>query len=304
MAENSIRIVSYNVENLFHTTDSTRHWTHTKYWNKIEHISRVITNIGNDNMQDIIGWQPPAIIGLQEIENDSCLIDLCHKMYNYHYRYIHYDSPDHRGIDVGLLYDTTQFQVLHSEPLRVPLDSSTTTRDILYVCGIITHHHSKFKIHHPIISTDTLHLMVCHLPSMLGGRAESQWKRNNALAVIQSQLQKIGYHSDVHKKVNIVVMGDFNDSKAQIDNMYNAFLIPDKKRVHTHKYQGIWGQLDYFFVSESLKEKASAHVFNADWLLEYDKKYLGYKPKRTYNGYHYKKDGYSDHLPIVMDITL
>lgn len=139
MAENSIRIVSYNVENLLRTPDSTRHWTRSKYWNKIEKISRVIANISSEgaDKQDVYSWQPPAIIGLQEIENDSCLIDLCRRMRTYHYGYIHYDSPDHRGIDVGLLYDTTQFRVLYSEPLRVPLDSLTTTRDILYVRGTI-----------------------------------------------------------------------------------------------------------------------------------------------------------------------
>lgn len=283
MAENSIRIVSYNVENLFHTPDSARHWTRTKYWNKIEKISRVIANI-----------QSPAIVGLQEIENDSCLMDLCRKMRNFHYGYVHYDSPDHRGIDVGLLYDTTRFQVLYSEALRVPLDSVTTTRDILYVCGTI--------------GNDTLHLMVCHLPSMLGGRAESQWKRDSALMVIQRQLAKLGYYSDVHKKVKIIIMGDFNDDKTDIKGMENAIQRTGKREqrtgyAKTHKYQGRWAQLDYFWISEALKEKASAHVFDADWLMEDDAKYLDKRPKRTYNGWRYNKEGYSDHLPIYLDLT-
>lgn len=302
MAENSIRIVSYNVENLFRTEDSIRHWTRSKYWNKIEKISRVIANLNKDGFSSdsVYFWQPPAIVGLQEIENDSCLIDLCRKMRNFHYSYVHYDSPDHRGIDVGLLYDTMQFRVLYSEPLRVPLDSLTTTRDILYVRGTIIN--PPFNEASPL-SNDTLHLMVCHLPSMLGGRAESQWKRDSALSVIKRQIEKIGYSR------NIVVMGDFNDDRTDIQGMYNAIQITGKKEnktghIKTHKYQGIWAQLDYFWISEALKEKASAHIFDANWLLEEDVKYLDKRPKRTYNGWRYNPAGYSDHLPIYLDIIL
>lgn len=313
MAENSIRIVSYNVENLLRTPDSTRHWTRSKYWNKIEKISRVIANISSEgaDTQDVYSWQPPAIIGLQEIENDSCLIDLCRRMRTYHYSYIHYDSPDHRGIDVGLLYDTTQFRVLYSEPLRVPLDSLTTTRDILYVRGTIINsasYQSQIINQKSQICNDTLHIMVCHLPSMLGGRAASQWKRDSALTIIQRQLSKLGYYSDVHKKVNIVIMGDFNDEKTSINGMYNAIQITgkrEKKTDHsnTHKYQGRWAQLDYFWLSESLIKKASAHVYDAPWLLEEDTKYLGTRPRRTYIGWRYNRAGYSDHLPIYLDIV-
>lgn len=284
MAENSIRIVSYNVENLFKTEDTIKHWTHKKYWNKVEKISRVIANIGYK--------QIPAIVGLQEVENDSCMIDLCRKMRKFHYKYIHYDSPDKRGIDVGMLYDSTQYKVLESEPLHVPLNNQSTTRDILYVKGIL------------LATQDTLHIMICHLPSMLGGRAQSQWKRDSALNVIKHQLYKLDYDNVVHKKVNIIIMGDFNDSNTKIQGMYNAIKITNKNNNnYTHKYQGRWAQLDYFWISESLIKKASAHVFNASWLQEKDSKYLDIRPKRTYNGWKYNKEGYSDHLPIYLDLT-
>ena len=75
-----IRIVAYNVENLFDTKndslrnddeflpDGTNHWTYSRYLTKLGHIAQVIAAIGE--------WTPPAIIGMVEVETDSCLIQL------------------------------------------------------------------------------------------------------------------------------------------------------------------------------------------------------------------------------------
>lgn len=299
MAENCFRVMSYNVENFFHpehdslkndwefTKDGTRHWTFTRYYNKAEKISRVIANVGE--------WNKVAIIGLCEIENEQCCKQLCYRMRNYHYAYVHYDSPDARGIDVAMMYDSLQFRLLESEAMHVSLDSVTFTRDILYAKGIM------------MATTDTLHMMVCHLPSQLGGRAESQWKRDKALAVIQARVDSI---YSINENAQIIVMGDFNDARLnQLKNMQNVTTVSRGSYdtlttvVGTHKYNGIWSQLDQFYVSRVLADKVKAVIYAPEWLLEYDKKYLGYKPKRTYNGYHYNKDGYSDHLPIVMQVA-
>jgi hypothetical protein len=42
-------------------------------------------------------------------------------------------------------------------------------------------------------------------------------------------------------------------------------------------------------------------VFNAPFLLEEDDRYLGEQPSRTYRGMRYHA-GYSDHLPIILDL--
>ena len=70
----------------------------------------------------------------------------------------------------------------------------------------------------------------------------------------------------------------------------------------THKYQGRWTCLDQFYVSASLDSVADVRIYDAEWIMEQDEKYLGLRPKRTYNGFRYQKDGFSDHLPIVMTI--
>ncbi len=304
-SENCFRVMEYNVENLFHpahdslkddwefTKDGARHWTYSKYYNKADKISRVIANVGE--------WNKLAIIGLCEVENEQCCRELCYRMRNYHYAYVHYESPDARGIDVAMLYDSLQYRLIESEVLHVKLDSTTSTRDILYTKGVMP-------------NCDTLHVMVCHLPSQLGGRAESQWKRDRALAVIQARVDSL-YRAN--EEARIIVMGDFNNGrKDQLQSMQNVSIVyrrlteglPNayKTVLHvdgTHKYRGIWSDLDQFYVSRILEEKVSAKIYAPDWLLEYDKKYLGYKPKRTYNGYRYNKEGYSDHLPIVMEVA-
>ena len=131
----TLRIVSYNVENLFdnrHDTlksdldympEGARHWTYRRYQAKVERIAQVLTAIG--------GWHAPILVGLCEVENARCLRSLCWCLRRYHYKYVHYESPDERGIDVALLYDSTRFHLLHSEPIPVPLPSAPT-RDILF----------------------------------------------------------------------------------------------------------------------------------------------------------------------------
>ncbi len=294
----TLRIVSYNVENLFDnrpdtlkndldfTPEGMRHWTYRRYQTKVERIAQVLTAIG--------GWQAPVLVGLCEVENARCLRSLCWCLRRYHYRYVHYESPDERGIDVALLYDSTRFHLLHSEPIPVPLPSAPT-RDILYVQGTL----SPVAIQQP---SDTFHLFICHLPSQLGGTSETEWKRAIAKSVLQSHIDSI---LTVSPSANVIVMGDMNSAPAndlpRMTNLMLPYTQNTFKAEGTHKYNGIWTYLDQFYVSSSLTHRISASVFAPTWLLEEDTKYLGVKPRRTFVGYTYH-DAYSDHLPIVLQI--
>ena len=293
-------IVSYNVENLFdnrhdtlksdldYTPEGARHWTYRRYQAKVERIAQVLTAIG--------GWHAPVLVGLCEVENARCLRSLCWCLRRYHYKYIHYESPDERGIDVALLYDSTRFHLLHSEPVPVPLPSAPT-RDILYVQGTILPDTQSAP-------ADTFHLFICHLPSQLGGTSETAWKRAVAKSVLQSRIDSVFTTSP---SANIIVMGDMNSSPSDDLPRLTNLMLPNAQNIFkaegTHKYNGIWTYLDQFYVSPSLLDCVSASVFSPMWLLEEDTKYLGFKPRRTFNGYHYR-DAYSDHLPIVLTLTL
>ena len=289
--KSSLRIVSYNVENLFDTKHDTlkndssflpegmHHWTYRRYQTKIDRIAQVLVNIG--------GWESIPLVGLCEVENARCLRNLCYKLRRFHYKYVHYDSPDERGVDVALLYDSTRLSILNSRALSLSLDGDAT-RDILYVSALYE-------------QRDTVHVMMCHLPSQLGGASASDWKRQRAKSLIQSQIDSILL---LQPSANIVVMGDMNTSaQDDLTGMVNLMIPIQKMGKGTHKYQGIWTCLDQFYVSQSIATKATTTIFSPWWLLEEDTKYLDYKPHRTYIGFRYN-DGYSDHLPIVLHIQL
>ena len=289
--KSSLRIVSYNVENLFDTKHDTlkndssflpegmHHWTYRRYQTKIDRIAQVLVNIG--------GWESVPLVGLCEVENARCLRNLCYKLRRFHYKYVHYDSPDERGVDVALLYDSTRLSILNSRALSLSLDGDAT-RDILYVSALYE-------------QRDTVHVMMCHLPSQLGGASNTDWKRQRAKSLIQSQIDSIFLYQP---SANIVVMGDMNTSaQDDLTGMVNLMIPIQKMGQGTHKYQGIWTCLDQFYVSQSIATKATTTIFSPWWLLEEDTKYLDYKPHRTYIGFRYN-DGYSDHLPIVLHLRL
>jgi len=318
-AKGSFRVVSYNVENLFYperdsvwepnpdpslkgreiliekddaewTPDGERRWSYTRYYRKVENIARVLTNIGE--------WSGVDIVGLQEIENAECVERLCFTLRRGEYDFVHYESPDKRGIDVALVYKKSRVDTLKSERLEVKGERSgeyLVTRDILYVCARVD-------------KQDTLHFFVCHLPSQRGGKAESEWKRQAAKQVLQRAVDSV---LTISPEAQIIVMGDMNSEPKEdiiglknrmINDQMSAAIMPlnDENGVRgTHKHQGRWTCLDQFYTSSAVEGRV--YIYDAEWMMETDEKYLGLKPKRTYNGYTYQ-NGYSDHLPIVLQI--
>ena len=291
-----IIIVNYNVENLFHpkhdsvmvdsvwvekddyewTPESNRHWSYKRYYNKVDNIARVLTNIGE--------WNGVDIVGLQEVENAWCMSRLCRTMRAGEYDFVHYESPDKRGIDVALLYRKSRVDTLRTRALQVDLGQQTT-RDILYVCAAVD-------------KRDTLHLFVCHLPSQRGGKAESEWKRDQAKRVLHTTIDSV---MALHSNAKIIVMGDMNS--APTDDLRGLTNCMVTIKGGTHKYHGQWTCLDQFYTSSSIDSISDVRIYDAEWIQETDEKHMGLKPKRTYNGFKYQ-NGYSDHLPIVMDIKL
>ena len=328
---NTIRIVSYNVENLFdyrHDTlkndfaflpEGQYRWTKTKFHNKLHKIAQVICNIGDTLL--------PAIIGLQEVENDSCLYRLCHNHLGSHffsYAYLHYESPDLRGIDVALLYDTTLFRPLSAYPIPIPFDSTVRpTRDILYAHLLNTSRITQMSEHTPLAGNDrssfSLHCFVCHFPSQLGGAANTKKRRQQ---VEQTLINHIDSLLSIDPDAKIIVMGDFNgeprDCLPPLINLMNSgnnsmyersetfstmkYAPSNRKHYYTYKFRDIWSCIDQFFVSPSLLYLITdTRVYSPEWLLEKDERYLGYKPFRTFVGPRFN-GGYSDHLPIILDI--
>ncbi len=314
---NNLKIVSYNVENFFDcvhdsmsndmefTPSGMRNWTYSKFKTKQANIAKVITAIG--------GWDTPGIVGLCEVENRKCLIDLTRYsgLKNLRYKFLHHESPDPRGIDVALLYQPKQFRPIHDEaiPIHFPNSVQSKTRDILFASGIIP-------------TGDTLHVFVCHFPSRLEGELESEEKRFFVASVLRVKVDSLFAAT---LKPKILIMGDFNDfptNKSILEVLKaNPIIEPIKEnrlynlvyKLHTdgngsNKHLGDWGALDQIIVSGSLLNQTSSiytkpedvHFFDADFLLENDKTYLGKQTFRTFVGMKYQA-GFSDHLPVFAD---
>ncbi len=308
--KNQYRIMFYNVENYFDakldssltynefTPDGDLHWTLSKYINKRNSIYKVIKAVG--------GWNPVTIIGLAEIENKFVLSDLINStpLVKEKYKIVHFESNDFRGIDVALLYKSDTFILLHSEKIviRDPKNPDFTTRDILYVKGLL--------------ATDTLHVFVNHWTSRYRGYLESEPYRLLASRALMNLTDSICM---VNSSANIVLMGDFNDNpnnksmqlitNSSLCEFDNPKLLSSRSDVAgTLKYKGNWQNYDQFFVANALitgnnglQCSSSGHIFDAEFLLEVDLQHLGMKTKRTNIGYKYH-GGTSDHLPIYIDI--
>lgn len=313
--KSGIRIMFYNVENLFHPSNDSlknddefaegglRYWNWNRYERKLTQVAQNIIAVGE--------WEPPAIVGLCEIENLQCLKDLLFDspLRNYGYEILHQESADNRGIDVAFLYRPDHFKLIDFKSFKLNFpDSSRSSRDILYMKGLT--------------ETDTLHCFVNHWPSRYGGELATKHKRNFAASVLKAKFDSI---QAVNSDASIIAMGDFNDypsdesmvnilsAKKDTANIKPSDLInltwQYEKISGTNKYKGEWNILDQFIVNQSLfnfNSKLStnfsySHIFSADWLLIDEVNGLGQKPYRTYNGFKYI-GGYSDHLPIYVDI--
>jgi predicted extracellular nuclease len=315
----SVRIMFYNVENLFDIQndslkndeeflpDGLRRWNNTRYYKKLNSIFRTIASAGE--------WSPPEIIGLAEIENRKVLEDLIHNTYlsKYSYGIVHEDSPDLRGIDVGMIFRNDLITVLDHRsfiPEHYTKDNFFS-RNVLYVkC---------------IIRNDTVHIFINHWPSKLGGTLANIALRIDIAEMVKNKADSINLRSK--GKARIVVMGDFNctwsdnemkilvseevETPEQNIGLINLSENPAKKGKGSYRYQGIWEMFDQIIVSDYLinckyglcTDTESFNVYDPDFLLKNDSKYPGRTPFSTFLGYRYQ-GGYSDHLPVILRLRM
>lgn len=309
------RIIFYNTENLFDTIDDPHtedeeflpgakaQWTGERYHIKLDHIAKVLAAMLERNQ--------PLVIGLAEVENRQVVCDLIARpaLKKFDLGVIEHDSPDPRGIDVGLVYNKKLIAIQDTAFLTVRLpDLEKGTRDIVYVKGEV--------------GGKAMHFFVDHWPSRRDGPAVSQVRRYAAAMVLRNKINQIE-HADPHAA--IVVMGDLNDNpvdssvsfilgaQALIEHpqtlaLYDLMLRPYQEGQYSLKYKSENDVFDQFIVTGSLLDGVSTpqvttregHIFRQDWMLFKHPKY-GEMPNRTYSGpiWH---GGYSDHLPVYIDV--
>ncbi|MGW8123167.1 endonuclease/exonuclease/phosphatase family protein [Roseivirga echinicomitans] len=316
--EERVRLVFYNVENLFDYFDDSltmdeqflprgdHYWTKSRYTEKQNKLAKTILAMG--------GWEAPDLIGFCEIENRFVLESLTQftQLKAIGYEIIHKDSRDARGIDVAAIYRPDKLTLLNYEfyELNFPFDPSSRTRDIL---------HAVMQLP----NKDTLHFFVNHWPSKFGGEFETQPKRMFAAQFVRSKADSL---LQLNPEARIVITGDFNAEPEEeamtaglalntdIDQLKSTDLFNlmyDLRFVTgTHSFENKWAILDQFIVSGNLLMSQSktrvhqrtAQIFDMDFLIM-EGATGARRPFRTYQGPKYI-GGYSDHLPILMDLIL
>jgi len=315
-----VRILFYNVENLFDTyddiagkdeeflPDGTRRWTRKRYENKINSIYKTLIAAGS--------WSPPAVVGLCEVENRRVLEDLVHGTYlsRFDYDIVHEDSDDERGIDVCMIFRPDQARLLsyrYLKPYSVS-GEALRTRSVLYA-----------KL---LVLGDTLHLLINHWPSRRGGVLTGESSRSRIALMIRHVTDSLGSISC--GKARVLIMGDFNcppddhimqslagqsQGKANENglSLVNLAVKAGKSVKGTYKYRGAWETIDQMLASDHLlgcskglaADSLGFKVFSPEFLLCNDEKYTGSAPFSTYRGYRYQ-GGISDHLPVFLDLFL
>ena len=302
-------VMFYNLENLFDTINSNgtydlefspngaRQWDGRKYWSKIDRMAYAFAQMKTDNTP----YGPVA---------------------DYH------ESPDRRGVDVGVLYNPRFFRVLNVTNQRLSeidferaaaaadpgrkaeyeWNENFKTRDQICVVGLL--------------AGDTVAVIVNHWPSRLGGQEASSPKREAAGYMCRRTIDSlVNVHGD---HIGIIFMGDLNDDpmdkacaesvggKRNIEDvvtpgeMYNPFWKILASGVGTLAYKGQWNLFDQIMCSSFFtkyregKDKPQltfvrAEALNRDFLKTQEGDRKGY-PLRTYSSGVFL-NGYSDHFP-------
>ncbi|WP_010249367.1 endonuclease [Myroides injenensis] len=317
-------IAFYNVENLFDTIrdpkiydeewtpTGAQSWTSQKYNQKIHNLARVMSQIGTDDNP-----QMPAVIGVAEVENRGVLEDLVKdpQLAPGDYGIVHYDSPDKRGIDVGLLYSRKHFTPISTQPHTLyiydmnKVDKNTGekgvrvyTRDQLLVSGLL--------------DGEEMHFIVNHWPSRVGGEKRSSPLREAAAALNKKIIDSL---QAINPNAKVITMGDMNDgpynnsmkkvlkteakkSNVKPGGLFNPMEKMAKDGLGTLAYRDAWDIFDQMVITEPYLREGhdswkfwKARIYKKPFMIQSTGQYKGY-PLRNTNGI----PGFSDHFPVYI----
>lgn len=262
---NRVRVAFWNLENLYDTINApavadneftptgSAKWTAQKYHHKTVAIRKVISEIDAD------------LLGVCEVENREVVEDILLQGYDY----VHFDSPDIRGIDVALLYKSDRVVVESAKAVKAR--GEHPTRDLLLV---------EVKV-----EGVPLRVVVAHLPSRRSQNAKTQRQRQMILDQIDSLT------CDVE---SAVVCGDFNQnpSPKMLPSLYNATAEPYRQGKGSYAYGDVWQMYDQILVSNRLR--CQAEVFVRGDMVQQSGRFKGYPAKAAP----------SDHFPVFVEIVL
>ena len=191
-----VSVAFWNLENLFDYEDDPdnpgddeflpdKEWDQDRYGRKLSHLARAIESLNTD------------LLAVCEVENQRVLKDLVSEpeLVTADWSIAHIDSPDHRGIDLALLF-RDPFQ-LASPPILHPIDmgdGNIATRGVLEV---------------PLqVSGHAITVLINHWPSRYGGAEKSAPKRAAAATTARGVIDA---HLAQDPNADLLIVGDFND---------------------------------------------------------------------------------------------
>lgn len=313
-------VAFYNLENLFDTLNDTEKNDEASpmmeikanreeiYKKKVHNMARVISDVGTETTGNA-----PAIIGICEVENVDVVEDVANDplLLAKDYGIVHFESPDRRGIDVGLMYQKGLFQPISksSHTLKIYDDRTRKrvyTRDQLLVSGKL--------------DGDLIHIIVSHWPSRSGGEARSRPKR---IAAAKLNKRIIDSLQVIDPYAKIITMGDLNDDptnasvkdvlkakakkkNVKIKEIYNPYINMFKKQgLGTTAYRDAWSLFDQIMVTKPLIETDfssfryyKAGIYNKNYLTNKKGRWKGYPLRSFANGGF--TNGFSDHFPVYI----
>jgi predicted extracellular nuclease len=344
VAANEIKIMSYNVENLFDTVHDEgksdweflpkssplkknceseglykkkcydTNWTDEHLALKINQIARVVAAQG----------ALPDAMGIVEVENERVVGMLAKKLG--YAKFVMTNSPDARGIDVALMYNEGKIHYLNHTEKEVKF-GNLKTRNLLAV---------NFSVHG---SNEILGLYVNHWPS--------QGKKSDSRMAVATQLKELVEAESANKaNYKAILMGDFNTIDSDlphpihdvitnvslprpfydVQNIFDGLKNREKNEMPQGSYfyfgEGVWNRLDKFFASPSLVDKTGlqimpesfriiapefmtrAYEFYSESHHMYQSVIFGIPKGYDHNAASENTAGFSDHFPIVLKLKM
>lgn len=337
----SIRVMSYNVENLFDTTHDEgkddwtfmpinspgkesgceevsveyyrkscleTDWTPNKLELKLEQITKVVKSLG----------ELPPVLALVEVEN-AAIVDRLRQKLGYQ-RFLITNSPDLRGVDVALLFN---------EGPDLKYVSSVEHKFKLSKGGVQSPTRNVLELNF-LVSKKPISILVNHWPSQQSGSHSRISAAKQVLKFLEKKLAK--------EDSRVMLVGDFNVTEIESPNPMDDYLTKDTGLVDVYSkmtdqeksalapgtyfygWDFSWNRLDRVIVSKGfLKDTPSvipsSYTIYAPSFMS--RTYVQKQPDRPHTGesavvpwgywhnaYSQDKAGFSDHYPILVDIDI
>lgn len=347
-ANDEIKVMTYNVLNLFDNVHDTskKDWTWLPINDPLKKECGRISNPSYREDCETVDWTQdkikiklgqiktaisyqgslPDLLAVQEIEGPNITGQLAKELGYQHFLIT--NSPDERGINVALLYNTDKLEYLEHEEIDATGALNYPGRNILRV-------HFRPRGGRVL---DVIGIYVNHWPAQMVSPIKRVETARVLAKAIDAQTTKVG--KDNYK---VITLGDFNLTDNEQPNAFHHVLtnpywqnflvdVQDYSEVRRSPYRyrmppgsyfmggiDIWRRFDRFAVSKNLTDESGMHVVYDSFRivgpseLTHPRKLVDRSPdfyatlnqvpiRGNPHATNAKDAGFSDHLPIVMKV--